>query len=186
MTRDLAYLYNKDLQTVFDAFNKAANERFGKDCSNEGLKAIVFGLNFSFKYNMNGGMLKVLFMPYQGGTAVNLHYIIMQLFGARYNAHAKDLIEYVNNLLGEKASEINLDVNLFLNQPNVETIVEPTKEILADEVAEKICVSCGKQISKESAFCPYCGQKQAVVCVCGRAFNEGENFCPNCGSKRDK
>ncbi len=184
MTRDLAYLYNKDLQTVFDAFNKAANERFGKDCASEGLKTLAFGLNFSFKYNMNGGMIKIWFMPYQGGTAVNLHYIIVQMFGARYKAHARDLIDYVNNILGEKASEINLDVNQFINQPDPEIVTKPVQEIKTDDAMEKFCISCGKQIPKESAFCPYCGQKQSVVCVCGRPFNDGENFCPNCGSKR--
>lgn len=184
MTSDLAYLYNKDLQTVFNAFSKAANERFGKDCSAEGLKNLVFGLNFSFKYNMNGGLLKVWFMPYQGGTAVNLHYVIAQLFGARYKAHARDLIEYVNNILGEKASEINLDVNEFVNQPDIDVVTQPNMGIKTEESSEKACISCGKQIPKESAFCPYCGQKQAVVCVCGRPFGDGENFCPNCGSKR--
>ena len=77
MRRDLAYFYERPINEVFAAFEQAANQRFGKDCKTEPCVRLTFGLNFSMKYNMNGGSVTAHFMPYQNGTAVNLRYSIV-------------------------------------------------------------------------------------------------------------
>lgn len=63
MRRDLFYFYPLPVQPVSDAFVQAANQRFGKQCKVEPYKTVNFGLNYSFKYNMNGGALTIHFMP---------------------------------------------------------------------------------------------------------------------------
>lgn len=201
MTRDLYYYFEKDITEVFQAFRRAAYEKFGKDCSEQSGRLLVFGLNFSFKYNMNGGAIKVFFVPYNTGTAVNLHYIIAQLWGARYGAHAKELISYVEKLLLVYAREINLPLNMFLSyvgqpndtdQPSVENpstpvqqqpVYVPTQSIPA---AKSICSNCGNPVAEGSAFCRYCGQdlRAAYCSQCGRPYGAGDAFCAYCGKKR--
>ena len=115
MRRDLAYFYERPINEVFAAFEQAANQRFGKDCKTEPCVRLTFGLNFSMKYNMNGGSVTAHFMPYQNGTAVNLRYSIVQAFGARYKAHAHDLTLFVNGILRVAGQPIQLDVDRFLD-----------------------------------------------------------------------
>lgn len=46
------------------------------------------------------------------------------------------------------------------------------------------CVSCGKSIPDDSAFCSYCGEKQAVICPeCGAQLPVDAVFCHKCGQK---
>ncbi len=118
MRRDLVYYYEAPLTAVQDAFIQAAKGKFGKDCTIDSGKSISFALNFTFKYNMNGGKLTIHFMPYQSGTAVNLRYTIVQAYGARYKAHARDLTVFVNGLLHVQGVITKVDVNLFLQYEN--------------------------------------------------------------------
>ena len=104
MRRDLVYFYPAPMKLVYDAFYNAANQRFGKDCKADPFKTLQFGLNYSFKYNMNGGSITAHFMPYQNGIAVNLRYTIIQAFGARYQKHAQDYTAYVDGLLNSLLS----------------------------------------------------------------------------------
>ena len=70
MRRDLVYFYPCPKDAVFNAFLRTANEKFGKNCKKDpNGNSISFGLNFSFRYNMNGGACTIHFMPYQNGTA---------------------------------------------------------------------------------------------------------------------
>ena len=114
MRRDLCYFYPVPVQPTFDAFVQAANQQFGKGCKIDAYKTISFGLNYSFKYNMNGGTLTVHFMPYNNGTAVDLRYTVVQLAGARYKKHAQDLTMFVDTVLRAQAQPIQLDINEFL------------------------------------------------------------------------
>lgn len=48
------------------------------------------------------------------------------------------------------------------------------------------CRNCGKELSEEVSFCPYCGTAKetntAPVCPnCGETVEEGFIFCPKCG-----
>ena len=57
MRRDLVYFYPLPINQVYDAFTQGANQKFGKSCKFDPYKTLSFALNFSFKYNMNGGSL---------------------------------------------------------------------------------------------------------------------------------
>ena len=116
MRRDLVYFYPCPKDAVFNAFLRTANEKFGKNCKKDpNGNSISFGLNFSFRYNMNGGACTIHFMPYQNGTAINLRYSIVQAFGARYKRHAAEMTAYANNILKATGKPMKLDVNAFLS-----------------------------------------------------------------------
>lgn len=118
MKRDLFCYYEADVKSVFNAFVKAANEKFGKDCSSTPYHTISFGLNYSFKYNMNGGACHIHFIPYDKGTAVGLRYTIVQMFGARYEAHYSDITKFVEKELGVLSSDININMEEFMDDSN--------------------------------------------------------------------
>lgn len=201
MRRDLVYFYERPTDVVFNAFAQAAKEKFGKDSRLDPPKTINFALNFSFKYNMNGGAVTAHFMPYQNGTAVDLRYTIVQAFGARYKAHAQDLTNHVNQLLQTRGQLIRLDVNQFLvyeeatpsqelpaQQPIAEKapvqpqapvqsqppVQEPTPAAPPKPVNPDQCSSCGRVNLPGSKFCAGCGTKLGI--------DAAARFCQNCGT----
>ncbi|MBQ3506199.1 MAG: zinc ribbon domain-containing protein [Clostridia bacterium] len=196
MTRDLCYYFERSYLDVYNAFLWAAKDKFGKDCKQEEGKVITFGLNYSFRYNMNGGAIRVFFMPYATGTAVNLHYIIAQLYGARYGAHAKDLIAHVERTLCVQAVEMQPNLQAFLDfQPTPALFAPPMQPPMQAPVqqpapqpnTQKCCVNCGQVLTADSLFCSSCGTKvePPKFCAnCGKPFNGDEKFCPACGAKR--
>ena len=51
------------------------------------------------------------------------------------------------------------------------------------------CENCKKQISDDSLFCPYCGNKPKKLNICdkcGKEIPEDSDFCPFCGSSVSK
>ena len=118
MKRDVFHYYEADIKAVCNAYVDAVKEKFGKDCCFEPYHTITFGLPFSLKYNINGGACHIHFIPYKSGTAVGIRYTIVQLFGARYKAHDADMTEFVNNVLGTSAKEINIGMDVFMNDAN--------------------------------------------------------------------
>lgn len=49
------------------------------------------------------------------------------------------------------------------------------------------CKVCGKNVSKEYEFCPFCGAQLKVRCSkCGNALREEDLFCPRCGTPKNK
>ena len=118
MRRDVFHFYPRPVKLVYDAYQQAANERFGKNCRTEPYHTLSFGLNYSFRYNMNGGACNVHLIPYQNGTAVNIRYTIVQLAGARYGAHDRDLTGYVEKLLGAPAQSLQISADVFLLPQN--------------------------------------------------------------------
>ena len=51
------------------------------------------------------------------------------------------------------------------------------------------CVYCGKKISDDSSFCPYCGRNQEAKSYmychnCGNRLEKDSSFCPYCGNKQ--
>ena len=181
MRRDLCFYYPCPMNTLFGAFLQAAKQQFGKDCRILDGKSINFGLNYSFKYNMNGGSITVHFMPYQNGTAVDLRYSVVQLMGARYKKHAEDLTGYVSKLIGIKAQPANIDINLFLQyeggaKPIAPAKTAPQAPVVPQPAAapvqpvrqaapqpqqgtRRFCIYCGKQLPANARFCPECGGK---------------------------
>lgn len=193
MKRDLVYYYDRPLNAVFSAFVQAANQQFGKNCKIDQGKTISFALNYSFKYNMNGGMVTAHFMPYADGVAVNLRYTIVQVFGARYKAHAADLTGYVNNLLQAAGKLIELDIKLFLKYeaetPSVGPILVQSQQTpyVPPEASGISCPRCSALNEKGARFCVGCGFRllQDPVCKnCGATLSPASNFCPVCGTKK--
>lgn len=167
MKRDLCYFYPAPVEPVFDAFVQAANRKFGKSCQIDAYKTINFGLNYSFKYNMNGGSLTLHFMPYQNGTAIDMRYTVVQLMGARYQKHADDVLGFVNSALGLQAQPVVLDINQFLayeaNTPSA--MPQQQAPVSAAPVqpqaapAPRFCMNCGVPIQPNASFCTKCGAK---------------------------
>lgn len=118
MKKDLFHYFEADVKTVYAAYVKAAKEKFGKDCSSSPYHTLSFGLNYSFKYNMNGGACHIHFIPYKSGTAVGIRYTIAQMFGARYEAHDSDMVGFVEKEVGLKSTSINIDMEEFLKDSN--------------------------------------------------------------------
>ncbi len=113
MKRDICHYYEKDIKDVYNSYAKAVKEKFGQNCEYHNGYKMSFGLNFSFKYNMNGGACIIHFMPYKTGTAVNVRYTIAQLFGARYKAYDRDLTEFVVSFLGTNPIDIEISSEVF-------------------------------------------------------------------------
>lgn len=113
MRRDICHYYEADLQSVYNAYAKVAGEKFGKNCEFHNGYKLSFALNFTFRYNMNGGACTVHFMPCKSGTAVNVRYSIAQLVGARYNAYDEELTKNVVAHLGVGSTIINSDPEQF-------------------------------------------------------------------------
>ena len=171
MRRDLCYFYPVPVEPVFDAFVQAAKQKFGKNCKIDAYKTLSFGLDYSFRYNMNGGSLTLHFMPYNNGTAIDMRYTVVQLMGARYQKHADDVLIFVNAILGAQAQKIQIDVNEFLAYetgipsapigaapqavPQAQTNAQPVQSA----PQARFCTNCGKPIVPNAAFCTGCGKK---------------------------
>ncbi len=171
MRRDLVYFYPVPMKLVYDAFYNAAGQKFGKNCKADPFKTLQFGLNYSFKYNMNGGSVTAHFMPFQNGTAVNLRYTIIQAFGARYKAHAQDLTKHVDGLLGTRGSMIQLNIQQFLDYekrtpsgvlPEQQAPVQqmpPQQQTPTQQAQPGFCTKCGTPVTPGNKFCIKCGNK---------------------------
>lgn len=171
MRRDLCYFYPIPVEPVFDAFVQAARQKFGKNCKIDAYKTLSFGLDYSFRYNMNGGSLTLHFMPYNNGTAIDMHYTVVQAFGARYQKHADDVLIFVNAALGAQAQPIQLDINQFfayetgvsygpLNAaPQPQPFSQPVQQPPQPVPQAKFCMNCGAPIAPNTAFCTNCGKK---------------------------
>lgn len=176
MRRDLCYFYPIPVQPVFDAFVQAARQKFGKNCKIDAYKTLSFGLDYSFRYNMNGGSLTIHFMPYNNGTAIDMHYTVVQAFGARYQKHADDVLIFVNAALGAQAQPINIGINEFLAyetgvpsaplnaaaqpvQQQATQYAQPVQRPAQPAPQARFCVNCGAPIMPNTAFCTKCGNK---------------------------
>ena len=118
MRRDLVHYYERDIVSVFEAYKAAAMQKFGKNCRAEPYHTLSFGLNYSMRYNMNGGACTVHFMRYGTGTAVNIRYSIVQVAGARYGAHDAELSSFVTAALGVPVQDLNVPPEVFLQEQN--------------------------------------------------------------------
>lgn len=183
MRRDLCYFYPADVATVYQAFLTAAqNKPFERSCDATPYVKFSFGVNFSAKYNMNGGAVTIHFMPYNGGTAVNMRFSIAQLGGARCEKYADDLMKYANPIMQCMGQKIELNVELFLNPANQVVAGAP-----AEAPAAKHCTNCGQEMEVNARFCIYCGTlaaPQKRFCpACGAEATAQAAFCSTCGNK---
>ena len=209
MRRDVQYLYRADAVSVYNAFLKAAsNEPFGRSCSEDPHSTISFGINFSMKYNMNGGSCIIKFFPIDGGTLVNMRFVIAQAMGARYEKYAEDLTSYVNSILNTTPSSASFDPEMLEQKAQAASSIRqeptPAEDAKTEEsvplkpatpntekptppAAPAFCSNCGNRLSVGDSFCGMCGTRIVALkrfCTnCGKQATATDIFCGNCGKK---
>lgn len=142
---------------------------------------------------MNGGACTLQFMPYQNGTAVNFHFTIAQVFGARYENYAEDLNKAMQKFLPVIPREIDIDADIF---ERVENKVTPVSEPVAPApvstvttpVTTTFCANCGSEIAEGNKFCTKCGSAVTPAApklcpTCNETVKEGDAFCGKCGTR---
>ena len=119
MRRDVCRFFpGVDIYSVFNAYVAGVRKAFGKDVKTRpyyNLSFSTYSLS-SIKYNFSNGAINVRFMPYMGGTAVNLRYTLFQAGMAAYIRHEEDLAKAVEFYLGRGGSyKTNIPVELFVS-----------------------------------------------------------------------
>ena len=204
MRRDLVHYYERDIVSVFEAYKAAAMQKFGKDCRAEPYHTLSFGLNYSMRYNMNGGACTVHFMRYGTGTAVNIRYSIVQVAGARYGAHDAELSSFVTAALGVPVQDLNVPPEVFLQEQNkvtaapqqayrqvqqpVQPVQRPAQQVprqTTPQVAQQTTPQVAQQ--QQTQRQPQT-QQQAIrpklFCDnCGTKIFPGARFCERCGKR---
>ena len=174
--------YPNSTQDVFYAYQRAIKELFDKVADATPFHTLSFGIPPSFKYNMNGGACNVHLMPYQGGTAVNVRYSIVQLAMARCGAHNKSMAGRVENILCVKSSELNIPVEVFLNnKPLVNASINVQSNVA---VAPQTTPTCQPNQPQSAPQQTAQGVLPNFCSKCGTRFSEGARFCVKCGNKR--
>ena len=202
MRRDVCYMFPVSVERLYKAYLAAAtNDRFRREPEEKPYHTMSFGLNFSMKYNFNGGACTLRFMPYQGGSAVNMRFSIAQLVGARYEKYAQDLTETAAKILDSMWRTADINVDDFMLPQNMITPngprtlpaaayrpepapayqpepapaykPEPAPAPQPAVPAQRVCAQCGKTIRDGDRFCTGCGHPVAPA----------ERFCGKCGAK---
>ncbi len=198
LRRDVGFYVEAPVQTVYQAYlNAATHEPFERDCKQEPFFSISFGVNFSFKYNMNGGACTLHFMPYGTGTAVNMRFSVAQLAGARYERYAEDLNRAMQAFLPviPRPAQFNVDdfdkpenqvrTAAVPQQPTPVTVAPPVT-VQQPQTTFKFCTKCGNPLPMDARFCSKCGNAVPVsrTCPsCGVPTKEGASFCTACGTR---
>ena len=190
MRHDVCYYFPADVKAVYEAYVSAATNRvFRRNPNKEPYHTIGFGMNFSVKYNINGGSCIIRFIPYNSGTAVNLRFTLAQAGGARCNAYADELSRTAGSFLGGMMPQLcSVNVNDFLNPLNQ---VTAASEPQAASKSAPTCRSCSATLREGDAFCFRCGTKAASAqadvssfCTeCGKELMPDAAFCSACGAK---
>ncbi len=194
MRRDICYHYQAPIAQVYQGYLSAAgNDQFRRECREEPYHTLTFGLNFSMKYNFNGGSCVIRFIPWQGGTAVNLRFSLAQAAGARYEWYDRDLTAAASAIIGVVAQPAKVPVDYFLDPANrvAANAPQPAAPQPAPapkaEVAGTFCTECGRQLPDDAAFCCYCGTKvlpkEHRCSACGKVNPDEAKFCAYCGNK---
>ena len=209
MRRDIGFYIEADVKTVYEAYLKAAtNKPFERSCKQEPYHTIAFGVNYSFKYNMNGGACNIHFMPHGSGTAVNMRFSIAQGVGARCEKYAQDLNRAMQAFLPVTPRSTAYNMDEFLKPQNMITpatyqkaaapapapVAAPAPAPVAAPVPVaapapsnvQYCVGCGTQIIPGSRFCCGCGREVSAnkTCPnCGSSAPQNAAFCPGCGTR---
>lgn len=119
MRRDIGFYIEANIQQVYEAYlNAATHKPFERTCDQTPYHTISFGVNFSVKYNFNGGACNIHFMPSGTGTAVNMRFSLAQAFGARYEQYAHDLNRAMQEFLPVIPRSAKYNMDDFLNPAN--------------------------------------------------------------------
>ena len=165
MTADFIHYYPKPIQEVYNAYKLAIQMVFNKNATEKPFEELVFGLKFSFRYNMNGGNCTVQFTPYPRGTEVRVHYMVVQAVGARCKAHDTHMTAGVVKVLGVPAfdSYTGVEVSFAMQeQPLTNTFgaAPLTNENASVSPKAKFCSTCGAPFAESASFCSSCGAKR--------------------------
>lgn len=190
MKRDIGFFVPANLEQVYNAYLMAAtHEPFERDCDQKPFHTISFGVNYSFKYNMNGGSCNIHFMPQGNGTAVNMRFSIAQAFGARYENYAKDLNKAMQKFLPVSIQETEYDMDIFLRPENQITPEMSYGAPAAPSNTPTVyCANCGSTIAEDNKFCSKCGTPiappaQKTCPNCNAPIKDGDSFCGKCGTR---
>ena len=192
MRRDIGFYIEANIEQVYKAYlNAAINEPFERECKEEPYHTISFGINFLFKYNMNGGSCNIHFMPSGSGTAVKMRFSIAQAVGARYEKYAEDLNTAMQAFLPVTPRPMEYDMDDFLKPANQVTPAALHRAAAPQPApqapAAAFCAKCGNKLSPDSRFCDQCGTPVAApaqkVCPnCKSPVLGTSAFCSNCGT----
>ncbi len=213
MRRDVGFYLEAPLDQVYQAYLAAATTApFERDCKQEPWHTISFGVNMSFKYNMNGGACTIHFMPSGTGTAVNIRFSLAQGVGARYERYAEDLNKSVRRHLPVEIRPAGYVMDDFIkpeNQLTPETFRRPILPAAPAPVYQApapvapapvyqppmpaapqvpYCANCRNPLTPGARFCAYCGMPVVApaprVCPnCHTPAQEGAAFCATCGTR---
>ena len=194
MRRDLGFYIEAPIEQVYNAYLQAATHPpFSRSCRQEPFHTISFGMNFSFKYNMNGGSCTLHFMPYGSGTALNIRFSIVQGAGARYGLYAKNLNLSMQNYLPCIPQPANYNINDFLQPENRVTpsgvAPSPNPQVFEAPVIPHtmLCCHCGNPLPFGSRFCVHCGvaveTNQKRCQNCNSLVSNNAAFCGKCGTR---
>lgn len=191
MRRDIGFYIEANIEQVYQAYlNAATNKPFERTCSQEPLHTISFGVNYSFKYNMNGGSCHIHFMPSGTGTAVNFRFSIAQAGGARCEKYAQDLNNAMQVFLPVSPLPASYNIDDFLkpeNQVTPETLQQPAPAAVPAAPATPVgtlCSKCGNALTPGGRFCAHCGTPTQKLCPnCKTPAQDGALFCASCGTR---
>ena len=194
MRRDICYFFAADVPSVYNAYLSAAtNAKFRRECGQEPYHTLWFGLNFSMKYNMNGGSCNIHFIQYNGGTAVDLRFSVAQLGGARYERYANDLTNDAVAVLGIPGQKFKLDINEFLNETNKitpENVASASSSSTPEPTQQQGYTPKSKLRMSPSMMTspsPASASSGSNCCSnCGQALSDTDIFCSGCGTKVQK
>lgn len=194
MRRDVGFYLEAKIDRVYDAYLKAAtNPPFSRTCKATPLHTISFGVNYSFKYNMNGGSCNIHLMPYGSGTAVNIRFSIAQGVGARCEKYAQDLNRAMQVFLPVVPRPAAYQMEDFLKPENQVTALQPSAAPAAPAApavpAETaLCSACSTPLTPNARFCSQCGAPvpaptQKTCPNCQAQMHSSAAFCTNCGTR---
>lgn len=200
MRRDISFYIEANIEQVYHAYLMAAtNKPFERTCDEKPLHTISFGVNYSVKYNMNGGSCNIHFMPCHSGTAVIMRFSIAQAFGARYERYAGDLNNAMQKFLPVVPQPASYQMDDFLKPENQITPATlqhnaapaiPTAPAVpeAPVASAAFCANCGNQLTSGARFCSRCGTPVSVpdkkLCPnCQTEARESDIFCTACGTR---
>lgn len=201
MRRDIGFYFEAKIEQVYRAYlNAATGAPFGRSCKEEPYHTIAFGLNFSGKYNMNGGSCTIHLMPCGTGTAVNIRFSIAQLGGARYERYAQDLHIAMQSYLAVAPRPTKYNMDDFLKPANQVTpasvqsapapaakpapvvvaepapvVPEPAPVVVAEPIVITEPVVVAAPVAAPVAAAGFCTN-------CGNALSAGNRFCSQCGA----
>lgn len=90
-------------------------------------------------------------------------------------------IEIDNQLVSTPKIKVNIENEKQKNEEKKVNKDEPQAK------AQETCTKCGKNLSHDSRFCPFCGNQRDICCLnCGNTIAENAKFCQSCGTKITK